>query len=214
MQLSDRIRICAEKVGSGDELSRRTGIPRRTLENYLAGDTEPKVSSISKISEASDVDAGWLVTGYGSPESVKKGDTEYISIPVMNAQASAGHGSLVQDESATDFMRFNKEWLRTTYYVNPSEVYIMPVDGESMEPTIRSGELILIKKINQAKKPGDGIYVVRLEGTVLVKRIQFMPQNKVKVSSDNQFYDPYELQLNDGVDFAILGRVLSCLRAL
>lgn len=66
--LSARIRLCAQKVGSGDELSRRSGIPRRTLENYLSGRSEPKASAISAIAIAADVSTDWLITGLEPPE--------------------------------------------------------------------------------------------------------------------------------------------------
>jgi len=64
--LSDRIRDCANMAGSGDELSRKTGVPRRTLENYLSGKSEPKASVIAEICTVLDVSAEWLLTGEGS----------------------------------------------------------------------------------------------------------------------------------------------------
>ena len=71
--LADRIRLCADSVGGGSELSRRTGIPRRTLENYLTG-REPQTSRIAQIAEAAGVSLDWLITGKGdmriSPSSV------------------------------------------------------------------------------------------------------------------------------------------------
>lgn len=63
--LADRIRQCANAVGSGDELSRQTGIPRRTLENYVSGKTEPSASKLAAIAEAADVSLNWLVAGKG-----------------------------------------------------------------------------------------------------------------------------------------------------
>ncbi|HQS09519.1 MAG: hypothetical protein B7Y12_01945 [Rhizobiales bacterium 24-66-13] len=64
--LAHRIRICAELAGSGDELSRKTAIPRRTLESYLAGDSEPKASRLVAIARAVDVTIEWLAAGEGS----------------------------------------------------------------------------------------------------------------------------------------------------
>lgn len=54
-------------AGSGDELSRKTAIPRRTLESYLSGTSEPKATRLLEIARAVNVDAGWLVTGEGEP---------------------------------------------------------------------------------------------------------------------------------------------------
>lgn len=63
--LSDRIRQCSTLVGSGDELARRTGMSRRTLEHYHTGTSEPSVSKIKSISDASGVSLEWLVAGNG-----------------------------------------------------------------------------------------------------------------------------------------------------
>ncbi|WP_425343470.1 helix-turn-helix domain-containing protein [Pseudomonas aeruginosa] len=58
--LAARIRTCAALVGSGDELARLTAIPRRTLEYYLTGDSEPKLARCVDIAKAAGVDIGWL----------------------------------------------------------------------------------------------------------------------------------------------------------
>ena len=63
--LAERIRICVSRVGSGDELARRTGIPRRTLESYISGGSEPKAERALLIAEAADVDLYWLISGSG-----------------------------------------------------------------------------------------------------------------------------------------------------
>ncbi len=71
MALVGRLRQCAEIAGSGDELARRTGIPRRTLEYYLAGDTDPKAKRLTAIVEATGVNGHWLLTGRGAKLAAK-----------------------------------------------------------------------------------------------------------------------------------------------
>lgn len=60
-----RLRMCAQRVGGGNELARKTGIPRRTLENYLNGKTEPVPSRLVSIAEAAGADLLWLLAGNG-----------------------------------------------------------------------------------------------------------------------------------------------------
>lgn len=64
-ELSQKLRECASKVGGGNELARKTGIPRRTLENYLQGNTEPAPSRLMAIAEAARADLFWLMAGTG-----------------------------------------------------------------------------------------------------------------------------------------------------
>ena len=66
MSVSERIRKCAEVAGSGDELARKAGIPRRTLETYLTGESDPKAIRIAAICHATGVNGHWLLTGDGS----------------------------------------------------------------------------------------------------------------------------------------------------
>lgn len=64
-ELSEKLRECASMVGGGNELARKTGIPRRTLENYLNGNTEPVPSRLIAIAEAAGADLLWLMAGSG-----------------------------------------------------------------------------------------------------------------------------------------------------
>lgn len=76
-----------------------------------------------------------------------------------------------------------------------------------MEPTLRPGDMMLIVK-QGAQPVTDGIYVVRLEGTLLVKRLQRLPGNALNVSSDNPAYKPFIIDRKSDGDFAIVGRVI------
>jgi transcriptional regulator with XRE-family HTH domain len=67
--LAERLRQCAKLAGSGDELARKTAIPRRTLEHYLAGEREPKVSKLVAIAEVAGVSVEWLASGKGPRHS-------------------------------------------------------------------------------------------------------------------------------------------------
>ncbi|HHG5290407.1 TPA: helix-turn-helix domain-containing protein, partial [Pseudomonas aeruginosa] len=98
--LAARIRTCAALVGSGDELARLTAIPRRTLEYYLTGDSEPKLARCVDIAKAAGVDIGWLATGEGemhsaAPDEAAEDDT-YAYVPLYDARVSAGHGSWME----------------------------------------------------------------------------------------------------------------------
>lgn len=68
--LADRLRKCAELIGSGDELARRSGIPRSTLETYFTGKTEPKADRLAEICYLCGVDGHWLLTGRGAMMAV------------------------------------------------------------------------------------------------------------------------------------------------
>jgi len=56
----------------------------------------------------------------------------------------------------------------------------------------------------------DGIYVMRHDSNLLVKRLQSLPKGIIKVKSDNTMYEPWELDKADfnGTDLELIGRVV------
>jgi phage repressor protein C with HTH and peptisase S24 domain len=57
--------------------------------------------------------------------------------------------------------------------------------------------------------PASGLYVLRVEGDLIVKRVQKLPGGKLKVLSANQAYEPFEIDPASPVgDFAVIGRVV------
>lgn len=133
-----------------------------------------------------------------------------IKLPVLNVTASAGDGRMVWEERQVGVVGFDEQWLRASWRVNPENLFSIQAIGDSMEPTISDGEFILVSKDRADRKPGEGVYVIRLDGDILVKRLQRLPGHKIKVSSDNEdLYDPIEIDLADEAqDFKILGRVV------
>lgn len=63
LALIDRLRECAKLAGSGTALSQKTGISRSTLETYLSGQSEPRLSTLRQIADAAGVSIAWLASG-------------------------------------------------------------------------------------------------------------------------------------------------------
>jgi len=78
------------------------------------------------------------------------------------------------------------------------------VRGNSMEPTIRNGDNILID--TQSREILDGeIYGIRDAETLMVKRLQRQLDRRVRMISDNPLYPVIEAQIED---LDIVGRVV------
>ena len=114
---------------------------------------------------------------------------------------------MLAGQEVVDVLHFKNEWLHNEFHVNPNDLRLLFADGESMEPSIRSGDILLVNVSDQRVRI-DRIYVLRLDGVLLVKRLQRLPGNVIKVSSDNSAYDPYEITADTLDDFAVIGPVV------
>src|SRR3546814_4813585 len=70
-----------------------------------------------------------------------------------------------------------------------SYLSIIHVHGESMEPTLRDGDEVLVDSSDQGSRLRDGIYVLRAVDALVVKRVTIQPGGRlITISSDNTAY--------------------------
>ncbi|QGP79242.1 S24 family peptidase [Sphingobium sp. CAP-1] len=117
-----------------------------------------------------------------------RGVPSVVAVPRLALGASAGGGTLDDDERAAGLMAFDVRWLRHLG-VQPQRVSIIRVDGESMAPTLSDGDDIMVDHDDDARRLRDGVYVLRLDGVLMVKRIAIGPlRGRFSVVSDNPHY--------------------------
>jgi phage repressor protein C with HTH and peptisase S24 domain len=102
---------------------------------------------------------------------------------------------------------FDERWLRQISRGRPQDVSIIQVQGDSMTPTLADGDDILVDSGDGAEHLRDGIYVLRREDSLLVKRIALSPvPGRFSIKSDNPAYPDWpEVALED---VNIIGRVI------
>lgn len=129
-----------------------------------------------------------------------------VSVPRLSLGASAGPGSLDEDERAAGLMAFDANWLRHLG-VRPQKISIIRVDGESMAPTLSDGDEIMVNHDDDAGRLRDGVYVLRLDGVLMVKRVALGPRRGLfSVLSDNPHY-PDWIDIDPAL-VMIVGRVV------
>lgn len=147
-----------------------------------------------------------------------KQDEEIVSLPVpdfipvtrFTVEASAGHGSLVQDETGSGTYAYNRAFLDRRG-LRPENLAVISVKGDSMEPDLSDGDLILIDRAEaqpDAIKEGR-IYVVNFDGDLYVKRIQRAPGRRLMLVSSNPVYHPVMVDEGQMDGVKIIGRVVN-----
>lgn len=133
-------------------------------------------------------------------------DPDFTKIDSYQVFASAGHGQHVNDEQKSEPMAFRTEWLRKEG-LKPERLAVIRAKGDSMDPTISDNDIILLHLAN-GEAPRDGLHVIRMEGGLFVKRLQFSPLGDVKVVSDNASYQSWEFTKEQRADLHVVGRVV------
>jgi len=193
--VGERIASLVPSGGKLNEFAEQLGVSTTSFGAYVRGETDPPHSFYTRIHEKTGVDLNWLVTGETGPQSVAMPDA--VAIPRFEIQASAGSGLQPASEDVAEFMYMARDWL--SRFVPPSaKLGMIEARGDSMEPTIRDGEGLIIRfDIDQPMVENGGIFVINLNGAVMIKRLQVRHDKSVAIKSDNEFYDDEKLSADE-----------------
>lgn len=125
-------------------------------------------------------------------------------IPLAETQLSAGGGAFVISEEIEGYYAFRKSWLNRVAS-STKNLVLMRILGDSMAPTIQNDDTVMIDTGRKSLKEGM-IYAIRVDSTVMIKRLSLRLGGKIQIISDNrQEYESYEAELKD---LHIIGQII------
>ncbi|WP_324750845.1 S24 family peptidase [Sphingomonas sp. LY54] len=131
----------------------------------------------------------------------------HVIVPHLELGASAGPGALPGDERAKSHFAFDSQWLKRLGAGDVRGLSIIGVEGDSMVPTLADGDEIMVDRSDVAGRLRDGIYVLRIEDALMVKRLSVNPVARTaSISSDNSAYPSWPDCPLDEID--VVGRVV------
>ncbi len=196
------------------------GVPSSTLQRLSGGKNVPQTDSLVRIAEAANVSLDWLAGLTDDRDPVPEASSVgmisrvsaavpdgFVAVPTFNVQASAGNGSLASspENEEADLVAFREVWLRSLGFL-PGRVHILWASGDSMNPTIRDGDMLLVDRTID-RVVNDGIYVVVAAGAVRVKRISIRQNGSVLLRSDNDRYEAETIPSDEVPSLIVEGRV-------
>ncbi|WP_048852498.1 XRE family transcriptional regulator [Komagataeibacter europaeus] len=219
---AERLRSAVHAAGGNNRVAMRATIPVGTLNRYIAG-RDMKASAMIALAKACGVSLDWLATGSGPerPDEIptvtatdRFDDQDLVPVRYYGVRASAGFGTLCETEAAKEVILIPRSVLGAAFGIHGNNILSMHATGDSMTPTISSGDGLFIDTT-----PSDnlfGIYVLNVYGTVLVKRLSVRAGGTLLIASDNPIYPPEEVPLNsvrwgqadEDHPTAIIGRVI------
>ena len=178
-----RIEEIAKRAGGVKALADKAGLRTNQLYRYIQGLNTPAVDVVAALALAVGVSAGWIVTGQGDMDgAVAKAPDGYVSVPMFPTAER-----MEMERLGTDVGRlaFTRQYLEYILSVKPDKVYLEFVTDDTMRPTLFSGDLVLVDAGRGTEAIGDGVYLLRKNNFLTVKRIRRKPENMLELISDN-----------------------------
>jgi phage repressor protein C with HTH and peptisase S24 domain len=174
---------------SQSSLSRASGIPQPTINRILksVGTKGPEASTLQKLAEACNVTFNWLHEGTGAkhragnvspPEFpyqkvvvAEIGDPNFYQVQRVQLQLRAGVTGFqtVPDIYDGGTVSLSKNWV-DRHGFNPEALLALTVVGESMEPNLYKGDVVIVNTADTAMKDG-AVFAFNYEGEAVIKRL-------------------------------------------
>lgn len=138
----------------------------------------------------SDRSEGWVAERRPLYSLSESANSEFCFIPQVRGEIGAG-GGLVPDNTVELKVAFRRDWISRKG--NPDGMSIIRVSGDSMEPTLLSGDLVLVDHGRNYMDPQGGIYALAIDNQIMIKRLQpVQTTGWIRIISDNPRYETYE----------------------
>ena len=129
-----------------------------------------------------------------------------IPLPLISNRIAAGFPS-----PATDYIETRID-LNHELIKNPSFTFFAFAEGDSMEPEIRNGDLLVVDR--KVPTPNGCVVLASINSEFCVKRLHRYSDGSLELRSDNTKYAPINLSSEFEGDFQIFGRVIKAVHDL
>lgn len=193
-----------EQYGSRQKLADALEIALSEIGNYF-GKNARNITDIKAIEyeDKLELPHGYLDRDNENKEELEQGT---FTIPEYNVKLSAGHGEeVINPDNIKKYHRLDEIFL-TDFRVKKENLAIVQVTGDSMHPTLLSGELVVVD-ISKREAVDNQVFAITTKNQTWVKRYRVTPDGG-KWQSDNEGYREYDSPLNNGISVRPMGLVL------
>ena len=180
------------------ELARKLHVANGTIAMWETGKREPNFETIQKIAGILNVSIDDLIGEHR--ESLISPKKRGIKIPVLGRVVAGVPVEAVQD--VIDYEEIDEEMAKT------GEFFALQIQGDSMEPRIKSGDVVIVRKQDIVDSGDIAIVMVNGDDATCKKFVKH--KNGVSLVSMNPAYTPmfYTMDEVESLPVRILGRVM------
>lgn len=207
------------------ELAEQAGVSYESCRRWVLGDMAPSRSRAVKLAKLLKRTPEWVMFGIEegaadhqadaslAPRQIAEyealdqlGDSDFVLIKSMDVKLSAGRGKTAWHVEDSTPLPFVGAFIRSLGSA-PRNLRAVRVDGDSMEPLLFDGDLVLIDTSDTRVRDG-GVFAIRTDGDLKVKRLFQVPGGGLIISSDNKAkYRDLTMEPGRTADVEVLGRV-------
>lgn len=213
--VGDRIQERMSKIGlSQSELARRVGVTQPTINALIhGGNTTSK--HLHRIAAELETSPAWLAgeTDEDVPVAVAPSALKALTdkldlaiVPELEIGYSMGGGATVFEQyEQKGVVPFQRAWLRTMMRGSLDDLFVARGEGDSMQPTLMDGDIVLIDTAQKDIRQQDRIWAVSYGDLGVIKRVRRTPRGSYLLMSDNPAVSPVECV---DEEMHVVGRVI------
>lgn len=201
-----------------NDVAATVGVHRNTIWNMERGDSLPDAFELEVLAKEYNTTPAGLLGGEAKeasrraaavPKSVHTVQVdELIYVPLFDLREQADGAAFNDTDSVLAMRPFDAQFIRYDLGIAHDNLAMFGVVGASMEPWLHAKDAVLAD-LRDRDALTEGVHLIRLDGALLMKKLQRLPGKVLRVSSYNPAYEPFDIQGHESADrdFAVLGRV-------
>lgn len=205
------IRALVEHAGTTPAaVAKRANVAVTTVNRPFNGSAPSRLgrAALSKLQAAFPDFPGW--SDYLG-QSLVGADPDLVEVDQVDLRYGLG-ATYVDVPIEAQKRVFSRSWLRNFTASAPEHLFWTAGEGDSMDPTIRSGEIVLIDTAQKIPRMSGGIWALTIGEVGMIKRHHVPGRGRVQFLSDNGREPPIEPVEDD--ELVIIGRVVAVVRRL
>jgi SOS-response transcriptional repressors (RecA-mediated autopeptidases) len=195
-------------------LSQQIEVSNVVINRYIKDKTMPDFNFLHKLANQLNININWLLTGEGTmfpTRSTKRiGERDYYYLPILDA-VSCGSPQEIEASEPLDHIMMDTNSLSGDF----NNYFAFYASGDSMEPYISNGDVVIVKQDSDWQHATDRICVVNVEGEITLKKVKtYSGGQEILLQPYNKIFDPILLDRDRARNSRLVGIAVMSVRNL
>ena len=208
----DRLRHAFKRAGTMEKVCEKIGVAVSTPYTWFSEKVAPPFDKVLAVCALGTTSLDYVISGDVHPDTPATRAVReipapsHVEVPIYDISVAAGDGAAAFDAAPSGSLGLDAAWLAARG-LDGAELAICTLKGDSMEPELRSGDMLMFDRRQTAIT--ESLAVVLFDDHLYVKRLQRAGPRQVTLRSSNPIYPDMVIDLKtDGDAFRVVGRAV------